>query len=509
MSRDDFYKNSFLLTLSNLGTGVLGFIFSIYLSKTLGPEGMGLYGLIMPIYNLFISLMTAGIVAAISKITAVYSADNDYRNIIKTMRIVGIFNFIWCMFIGLLVFALSPAIGNLWIKDPRTIKAIMVTCPAMVFIALSNILKGFFYGTSKIVMPAIIDILEKGLRIIILALLVFMFKAKTLETLVTLAYVSLCLGELQSLLLLYVYYRKTIKTCPTYIKKKENSGQLLFDVLVISLPLCLNGFLLSIFGTVSAVMVPRRLMSTGLSYPDALALIGKYGGMAMAIVAFPMIIVGSINTMLIPDLSQTISKKDYASAIRRIRQVMKIAFLIGICTAVICQCIPDSLGMMFFGRDDLGQMIKISSLCMPVVFVSSTMYGILNGLDKQNVILRNTIIIEILEITCLFIFTGIPSINVYGYVITMLITSSLSLSLNLYEIYKTIDLNISIVNIIIYLLTGVLCYICFNMLSLRLTFLDYRIHVLVITLCSILVFASIILSGRLKSMFRKNSYRAR
>lgn len=509
MSRDDFYKNSLLLTLSNLGTGVLGFIFSIYLSKTLGPEGMGLYGLIMPIYNLFISLMTAGIVAAISKITAVYAGDNDYRNIIKTMRIVGMFNFIWCLFIGLLVFALSPAIGTLWIKDPRTIKAIMVTCPAMIFIALSNILKGFFYGTSKIVMPALIDILEKGLRIIILALLVFMFKATTLEKLVTLAYVSLCLGELQSLLLLYVYYRKTLKNCPTYPKKKENSGQLLFDVLVISFPLCLNGFLLSIFGTVSAVMVPRRLMSAGLSYSAALGLIGKYGGMAMAIVTFPMIIVGSINTMLIPDLSQTISKKDYTSATRRIRQVMKIAFLIGICTTVICQCVPDSLGMMFFGRDDLGQMIRIASLCMPIVFVSSTMYGILNGLDKQNVILRNTIIIEILEITCLFIFTGIPSINIYGYVITMLITTILSLSINLFEVYRTINLKLSIVNILIYILVGILSYICFNMISLRLTFLDYRITVLVITLCSAIIFSSIILGGKFKQIFKGNYYKSR
>ena len=58
MIKDNFYKNSFLLTLSNLATGVLGFIFSIYLSKILGPEGMGLYGLVMPIYNLFISIMT-------------------------------------------------------------------------------------------------------------------------------------------------------------------------------------------------------------------------------------------------------------------------------------------------------------------------------------------------------------------------------------------------------------------------------------------------------------------
>ena len=131
-----------MLTASNLTTGLLGFIFSMYLSKVLGPEGMGLYGIIMPIYNL-------------------YSSRDDYKNIIRTMKVVAIFNFIWCLIIGIFVFFLSPIIGHFWAKDPRIIKSIMVTCPAMIFIALSNILKGFFYGTSKITVPSFIDILEK------------------------------------------------------------------------------------------------------------------------------------------------------------------------------------------------------------------------------------------------------------------------------------------------------------------------------------------------------------
>ncbi|MDV5106516.1 hypothetical protein R2R32_10060 [Clostridium perfringens] len=92
------------------------------------------------------------------------------------MKVVAIFNFIWCLIIGIFVFFLSPIIGHFWAKDPRIIKSIMVTCPAMIFIALSNILKGFFYGTSKITVPSFIDILEKSLRIFVLAILIFIFK---------------------------------------------------------------------------------------------------------------------------------------------------------------------------------------------------------------------------------------------------------------------------------------------------------------------------------------------
>lgn len=508
MGKDDFYKNSFMLTASNLTTGILGFIFSMYLSKILGPEGIGLYGIIMPIYNLFISIMTAGIIAAISKITAVYSGKNDYNNIIRTMKVVAIFNFIWCFIIGIFVFFLSPIIGHYWAKDPRIIKAIMVTCPAMIFISLSNILKGFFYGTSKITVPSFIDILEKSLRILILAILIFIFNARTLESLVTLAYLALCLGELQSLILLFGYFKYTISKVPKRNIKGESRAQLLFDVLVTSVPLCLNGFLMSIFSVISTLLVPKRLMLAGFTYSQALSLIGKYSAMAMSIVTFPIIIVTSINTMLVPDLSQTLSKKHYNSAAKRIRDVIKIAFLIGICTTVLGLCIPDSLGRIFFGRDDLGKYIKVTSLIMPIVFVSNTMYGILNGLGKQNVILRNTIIIEILEVSSLFFLTAIPSINIYGYAITMLLVSTLSFCLNIYEIYKSINVGLSLINLFIYVLTGILTYICLSPLSLTLSYIDYRIQTLVISSIAILIFTTLILKDKIFSKIKKNLIKA-
>ena len=213
MSKDNFFKNSFLLTASNITTGIIGFIFSIYLSKVIGPEGMGLYNLVMPIYNLFICVMTAGVAASISQISAVYTSKKENTNLIRTIRIV--------------------------------------TCPAMIFIALSNILKGYFWGTSKISAPAIIDIFEKALRIFTVAILIYIFKAKTLSSLVTLCYVALALGELQSLLLLFIYYKRNIRSLPKTYERPERRSQLLFNVLIVSLPLTLNGFLSNIFNTLS------------------------------------------------------------------------------------------------------------------------------------------------------------------------------------------------------------------------------------------------------------------
>lgn len=465
MKKDNFFKNSFFLTASNITTGILGFIFSMYLGNIAGPEGLAIYGLVMPVYNLFICLMTAGIVAAISQRSAIYDSNREYNNLFKTINTVAFFNIIWSIIIGLLVFFLAPYISNYAIKDPRTLNAIKVTCPAMVFIALSNILKGFFYGTSKITIPAIIDISEKAMRIITITLLIYFFKAQTLSSIVTLAFVSLAIGELQSLILLYIYFKYTKNHTPISNDIPDRKAQLLFNVLIVSLPLCINGFLGNAFSTISTLIVPRQLVSSGLSYSSALNLIGKFNGMALTIVSFPLIVINSINMLLVPDLSQTINKGEYYNASIRIRTVLKIAFLLGMATTIICQIIPDSLGEMFYNRNDLGLYIRLSSISAPIFFVSNTMFGILNGLNRQSIILRNSIIISVTEILSLYFFTAIPSINIFSYVITIFITSTLSLIINLYEIKKHIELNLSIFNIIIFTLIGILIFLFLNLIN--------------------------------------------
>ncbi|MEI3337059.1 MAG: stage V sporulation protein B [Clostridium sp.] len=462
MGKDNFFKNSFLLTASNITTGILGFIFSIYLSHILGPEGMGLYNLVMPIYNLFICMMSAGISASISKISAIYISKNENNNLIKTINNVAIFNLIWAIFISVFVFFLAPIIGKYGVDDVRTIDSLKVICPAMIFIALSNILKGYFWGTSKITIPAGIDILEKALRIITVAILIYLFSAKDLTLLVTLCYVALCLGELQSLILLYIYYKYCIRKLPKTYEKPERRSQLLFNVLVICLPLTLNGFLSNIFATLSTLIIPRCLVFSGFTHSEALSMIGKFTGMAMMIIGMPMIVVSSINTLLIPDLSQSLSKGNYYDISVRIRKVIKIAFILGLATTTICCLIPDALGEIFYKRNDLGNYIKYASLSAPVFFASTTMFGILNGINKQTIILRNSMIVAILELIGLFVFTSIRSINIYGYTITLFLTSIVSLALNIYEIKKHVDLSISTMNVIIYLLLSIFIFFILN-----------------------------------------------
>ncbi|HEX2926908.1 MAG TPA: polysaccharide biosynthesis C-terminal domain-containing protein, partial [Ruminiclostridium sp.] len=224
-------------------------------------------------------------------------------------------------------------------------------------------------------------------------------------------------------------------------------------------------FLSSILNTASTLILPRRLISTGMSYDTALELIGKFLGMSLTTVNLPYIIVGSMMTVLIPDLSLSLSKKDLWSTEKRISQVLRISYLVGLGTLIVALCIPRNLGILFYGRNDLGTMIMAAGLCNFISYTTAATFGILNGLGKQNVNLKNSIIVSVEGLILVVILTGIPSLNIYGVGISLVITSITGLFLNLYEIRKNCELKFSFVKAGEYTLVGLAGYLAVKFIS--------------------------------------------
>ena len=329
MGLDKFYKNSAILTMSNLITGFIGFAFSIILSKKLGAEGLGLYGLIMPVYSLLLCLTADGLITAVSKTCAVYNSKKDYRNLHRTIKVALYFIGMWSIAVALLVFINASNISNLFIKDSRAADAIRIICPALIFVPMSAIFKGFFYGFEKFTIPAGIDILEKCIRVTILLAAMAILTVKSIKGAVTTAYLALAVGEAISMIMLFVSFKLFSRKLVPVKARVKNPLQLLVDILIISCPLSLNGFLTSILNTASTLILPRRLISSGMNYDTALEMIGKFIGMSLTTVNLPFIIVGSMMTVMIPDMSLSLSKKDSWSTENRIYQVLRYHFWLG------------------------------------------------------------------------------------------------------------------------------------------------------------------------------------
>ena len=74
MSKERFFKGTFLLTSAGLISRIMGFFYRIFLSHTIGAEGIGLYQLVVPLQHLVLAMTTFGIQTALSRLISSHTA---------------------------------------------------------------------------------------------------------------------------------------------------------------------------------------------------------------------------------------------------------------------------------------------------------------------------------------------------------------------------------------------------------------------------------------------------
>jgi stage V sporulation protein B len=445
--------------MSNILTGILAFAFSIILSREIGAKGVGLYQLVMPVYMLFLFITGGGITITVSKIAAEKKALGNLKELYKTVKVLIVFEVIWSTIITAIVVLASGIISSAILSDKRTLYGIIAFCPALVIVSISSVYKGAFYGLQRVIEPALIDVAEKIARIAVMFILFRLITHPNIEISSAAAVLTLSVGELVSCALFFIFYKAYVKKYPGY-GKCDNSFQLIFNVLKLSIPLAVNGILSTIFSTVTTVLIPKRLQASGMSYDEALSLLGKLQGMALNIAFFPMIIIGALNILIIPSISEAVAfKKDYIVN-HRINIALTVASVTALSSAAIMLAMPEKLGMFLYKDPVVGEILRVLVPGIPLVYIESVTFSLLNGLGKQTNLLINSTILSTIDVILLYIFLGIPSLNIRGFVISFITTATIGIIINFRIIRKSVEFKLNLFNcLILPVLCAVLMFI--------------------------------------------------
>ena len=79
MSKKTFFRGTFLLTCAGLLSRIMGFFYRIFLSHTIGAEGIGLFQLVLPLQTLLLSITSSGIQTALSRLIAAHFATGEHK----------------------------------------------------------------------------------------------------------------------------------------------------------------------------------------------------------------------------------------------------------------------------------------------------------------------------------------------------------------------------------------------------------------------------------------------
>ena len=90
--REKFIKSTIILVIGGLLTKILGMLIRVIMTRTVGTTGIGLYMLIMPTFNLFITIASLSLPSAISKLVA-EDTRNNKKVVLGIIPIALIFDF--------------------------------------------------------------------------------------------------------------------------------------------------------------------------------------------------------------------------------------------------------------------------------------------------------------------------------------------------------------------------------------------------------------------------------
>ena len=410
--KNSLIAGTLLLTLAGSLSRVIGFFYRIFLSRTIGAEGIGIYQLIFPLLALSISLTSSGIQTAVSKFTAEKFAEKHAGEAYLCLY-AGLFlsiasSLLACVF---LYFNADMLAAN-YLDEPRCANLIRIMAYSLPFSSVHACANGYYYGAKKAAIPAVSQLLEQLVRVASVYVICLIYTENGTALSPKIAVWGIVCGEIFSALF-----------CITVLPFKKQEGQfsvMLKNIALFSLPLTANRVALNFFQSLEALMIPSRLRFFGYTQSEALSVFGILTGMALPMILFPNVLTNSVAVMLLPAISEAKARHDHMLIFRAIKKTIESCMILGLMSTLFFLLSGRLIGEYVFRNTLAGTFISTLSWICPFLFLSTTLTSILHGLGKPTA----TFLLNLLSsgIRILGIYAFVPLFGIRAYLMAMLLS---------------------------------------------------------------------------------------
>lgn len=435
-----------ILGIAGLICKIIGVLYKIPLARAVGPMGMGVYHLVFPTYNLLLTISSAGIPVAISRMVAGFLARGEKKNAVRVFRVALALLFVFGLMGTFIMIALSPTLAG--IKGTREASVSFIAiAPSLLFVCVMSAFRGFMQGRRRMAPTAISQLIEQVGKVLIAMPLANIGMARGGHIWGAAgALLGISIGELLALLYMMIDY---------YVAKNDfdslvDSGMpatgrrtLAKDLLLVSLPITIGACIVPIAGEVDAAMLVR-MMSAYIPKQEALIYYGTYTGLVFPLINVPTALAMATATALVPAISIAYEKKDRAAIARQSATGLRIASVIGFPASIGLSLLARPiLFVLFSGKEYTAPqlmkgaaLLEISALTVILFTLVQTTSGILQGLHKQRIPMYTLALGVAMKIILNYSLVRIPEVNIHGAPFASILCYGASLAPNLYYIQK-------------------------------------------------------------------------
>ena len=403
-----------LLTAVGFFCRILGFFYRIFLSRTIGAEGLGLYQMIFPIHGIAFALCAGPIQTSLSRLTAA-SPEKGTRLFAGQPRTLTIDRPAADLFdLHLRRFSrrARPSCARMCAASART-------RPLDPLLRDPCLLLRVLFTGSKTAVPAFSQVVEQCIRILSVLLIVHVCHTNRIPITVLLAVWGLLIGEAASAVFCLLVYgcSKSVAILPN---ANTPITPLLLPLLTMALPLMANRLTLSFLQSLEAIFVPNQLLLSGLSRVESVSIYGVLTGMALPFILFPSAITNSLAVVLLPAVSEAQAQNQPDKIEHTISMALRYSLYMGILCVGLFTRFGPALGETFYHNADAGRFIQILSWLCPFLYLSTTMGSILNGLGKTGTVFLHHTVSMLLTLS--LVLFAIPRWGIFAYLAALLIS---------------------------------------------------------------------------------------
>ena len=420
-----FITGTLLLTSTGFICRILGFFYRIFMSRTIGAEGLGIYNMVHPIFSICFAVCAGSIQTALSQ----YVAANQTRGraVFRTGLVIAMgmsFLLAW------VIYGNAGFLAEKLLLEPRCAPYLPVMAVSVPFAALHACINGYYYGMQKARVPAFSQVAEQVIRMGAVFLIASIWLESGRQITVSLAVYGHLIGEMASAVFT-VFCLGFFPPCKDGDSRRAPAIPLSFGataapLMALALPLMGNRLILNVLGSAEAIWIPNRLMSSGLTNSEALSVYGVLTSMALPFILFPSAITNSMAVLLLPTVAEAQADGNEARISSMISMSLRYSCYMGVLCIGIFTIFGNQLGVSVFHDQNAGTYITILSWLCPFMYLATTMGSILNGLGRTSSTFFQNVFAMVIRLA--FVLFSIPRYGILGYLWGMLV-SELALAL--------------------------------------------------------------------------------
>ena len=328
--QNSFFGGAAILAAGILIVKLIGMFYKIPLINIIGEAGAADFNNAYNIYAVLLTVSTAGLPVAVSKLVSEANALDRRNQVRRTFRLALVLFLALGLVSFLVMFFRADALAGM-MNDSKAAAGIRALAPAVVCVGCLAALRGYSQGHSNMAPTSVSQIIEALCKLVVgLGLAFWLVKqGKDPDVAAAGAITGVTVGTVVALIYMVLDFFLSRGREDTHgTDRPDSAGSILANILKIAVPITLSSSMVGIVTVIDSSLVQGQLQSAlDLTEKASRTLYGNYSG-ALNIYNLPTSLMAAITASVIPAVSAALARRDRRGAARITGSALRITALL-------------------------------------------------------------------------------------------------------------------------------------------------------------------------------------